>query len=156
VNRADRLSRVASPKVVLPVAWLTTLALHRRRGAVRIGVATTIAVVTTKILKRIVARPRPRLFCRTRRRSFPSGHSAASSAYLLSVATMAPYDMRPATIGAAVLGSAVVNRLRVAAREHWTTDVLAGDVLGMLAVAAAHQWGHRRRSVSAAPHATIR
>src|SRR5581483_6482021 len=95
------------------------------------------------LLKRVVARPRPKLFCRSRRRSFPSGHSAASSAYFLGLAAMAPRRFRALALAGGFLGIALVDWLRVRARAHWPSDVLAGDVLGALSVVGAQHMAGR-------------
>jgi membrane-associated phospholipid phosphatase len=47
-----------------------------------------------------------------------------------------PKRYRPVVLGLAAVGVVAVNWLRVRARDHWTTDVLAGDLLGIGAVGA--------------------
>jgi membrane-associated phospholipid phosphatase len=143
----ETVARCASPKAVVPVAWLTALVLHRRPGAARMAVGTSIAVLVAELVKRTVSRHRPRLLDSTPWRSFPSGHSAASTSYLIGLALVAPAAHRAAALGAAVVGAVAVNALRVLGREHWPTDVLAGDAVGIAGIAAAHMViGESRRT----------
>jgi len=139
------LSHGASPKVVVPTAWITAVILRRRDGAAVAGIGTSLAVVTTNVLKHYVTRRRPRSTGRDRWQSFPSGHSAASTAYLASVVSLAPRDRRPLAIVGAALGAVGVNTVRVLAREHWVGDVIAGDAVGLLAVAfTCFLWRYRK------------
>jgi membrane-associated phospholipid phosphatase len=130
----DVLGRVASPNTIVPAAGITALLLRRRDGAARLAIGTSIAFVATEVLKRGVSRRRPRLFDRTPWRSFPSGHSAASAAHLPGLAPA----YRPIALAAACLGAAGVNALRVQTREHWPSDVVAGDLVAIGGIAAAH------------------
>jgi membrane-associated phospholipid phosphatase len=59
-------------------------------------------------------------------------------AYLLGVAWMFPRIYRPLTFGIAATGAAVINVLRVREREHWPTDVIAGDIIGAVSMMGAH------------------
>jgi membrane-associated phospholipid phosphatase len=137
-HELDRLARVASPRAVLPLAWLTSLALCRRRGAGRLALGTTLGVLAEEGLKRVVTEHRPKVFSGTPWRSFPSGHSAASSAFFLGAALMAPRRYRLASLSLAVVGGTAINWLRVRAGDHWTRDVLAGDMVGVMAIGVAH------------------
>lgn len=66
--------------------------------------------------------------------SFPSGHTsaafAAAAAYWSIEARRGRATSRRASIGALFAGAAVTGALRVVAREHFPTDVVAGAVLG--------------------------
>jgi hypothetical protein len=137
-RKLDQLARIASPKAILPTALLTSWALRRHRGAARLVAATAVALIGEEVLKRLVDRHRPKLFDRTAWRSFPSGHSAGATAYLIGTGLAVRRSYRPSVLGIAAVGIAAVNWLRVRARDHWTTDVLAGDLLGLVSVAAAH------------------
>jgi membrane-associated phospholipid phosphatase len=106
---AEALGHAVSPRVLLPLALLTS------------G----------------ISRRRPRWFGSERRRSFPSGHSSASSAYFLASALTARREHRTPALGLALAGIAAVDTTRVVAHEHWISDVLAGDVVGAVAVAVA-------------------
>lgn len=102
-------------------------------------------LLATNVLKLVVRRPRPltydpefRLEKRLEgdaRLSFPSGHTsmAFGAATVLSVMiaeeTTDP-GVRAAGIGAAFGAATLVGYLRIAARRHFLTDVLAGAALG--------------------------
>ena len=134
----DGVGHVASPKTIVPLAWMSALVARRRDGAGQLALGTTIAFVFTEALKRLVARRRPRLFDASPCRSFPSGHSAASTAYLVGLAFLAPPRFELVALVAASLGATAVNVLRVVSREHWPGDVIAGDVVGVAGIAIAH------------------
>ena len=134
---AETLGHAVSPRVLLPLALLTSAIYRRRPGAARVAVATALAVAVTEASKSLIHRPRPRWFGSERRRSFPSGHSSASTAYLLATALTARREHRAPALLLALAGIVGVDATRVVAHEHWISDVLAGDVVGTLSVAAA-------------------
>jgi len=68
-------------------------------------------------------------------RSCPSGHSSASAAYFLASALTARREHRTPALALALAGIAGVDAMRVVAHEHWVSDVVAGDVVGAVAVA---------------------
>jgi membrane-associated phospholipid phosphatase len=117
---------------------MTAFLAHKRHGAGEIAIGTSLAVLTANILKRLVRRQRPRFRTGTPLQSFPSAHSAAATAYLLGAALISPRAYRPVAVAAACAGVAGVNALRIEAREHWATDVLAGDLVGVLGVTVAY------------------
>jgi len=137
-TRLDDVARVASPRALVPASWVTAVLLRRRPGAARIALGTSIAYLASELLKRAVSRRRPSWLDKNPRRSFPSGHSAVSTAYLTGLALVAPSGYRPFALGAAILGAICVDALRVGAREHWPGDVIAGDLVGVLGIATAH------------------
>ena len=61
----------------------------------------------------------------------------SSTAYLLATALTAPERRRPLALALATAGIIAVDSTRVLAHEHWPSDVLAGDALGMRCVPAA-------------------
>jgi len=132
---AEALGHVVSPRILLPLALLTSAIYRRRPGAARVAIATALAIAVTKASKPLVHRRRPRWFGSERRRSFPSGHSSASAAYFLASALTARPEHRTPALALALAGIAGVDAVRVVAREHWVSDVLAGDVVGAVAVA---------------------
>jgi len=134
---AETLGHAVSPRVLLPLALLTSAIYRRRPGAARVAIATALAIAVTKASKPLVHRPRPRWFGSEHRRSFPSGHSSASAAYFLATALTARPEHRTPALVVALAGVAGVDATRVVAREHWISDVLAGDVVGTVAVAVA-------------------
>jgi undecaprenyl-diphosphatase len=75
-------------------------------------------------------------------RSFPSGHAGTAFATATAIACTAS-DRR---IGAAAFAAAgVLAGGRVIADRHWTTDIMAGAVLGTAVTALAAYWLNRRR-----------
>jgi len=93
-----------------------------------------LAIAVTEASKPLVHRRRPRWFGSERRRSFPSGHSSASAAYFLASALTARREHRTPALALALAGIAGVDAMRVVAHEHWVSDVVAGDVVGAVAV----------------------
>jgi undecaprenyl-diphosphatase len=75
-------------------------------------------------------------------RSFPSGHAGTAFATATAIACTAG-DRR---IGATAFAAAgVLAGGRVIADRHWTTDIMAGAVLGTAVTALAALWLERRR-----------
>jgi len=75
-------------------------------------------------------------------RSFPSGHAGTAFATATAIACTAG-DRR---IGAAAFATAgVLAGGRVIADRHWTSDIMAGAVLGTAVTALAALWLGRRR-----------
>jgi membrane-associated phospholipid phosphatase len=139
VRNLTVFDRLLSPKTVLPLALGTALLVRRRKGAERLAIATTLGIAVEEIMKRTVSRRRPGRHALARRQSFPSGHSAGSTAYLVSLALMAPAGWsRVAGLVFAAGAVVSVDVIRVREREHWISDVLAGDLVGAVAVSLAH------------------
>jgi membrane-associated phospholipid phosphatase len=138
MTRHRIVDRVASPKGALAAAYVTSLLLGPSRPSIRIAVGTTLAVAIEAMLKKVVSRRRPLRHFDWHRRSFPSGHSAGTSAYLTALALTAPRRYRVLSLVGAVLGDVGINIIRVSEHEHWPTDVLAGDAIGVISVLGAH------------------
>ncbi|MDT0531321.1 phosphatase PAP2 family protein [Micromonospora sp. DSM 115977] len=123
------------------VLWLV------RRGArqlaVWVAVTMTVGGLLSPLLKLLVGRPRPDLpdpVAEAPGLAFPSGHAlnAALAAGVLLVVFL-PYARpagRRAVWTAALLLALVTGFSRVALGVHWTSDVLAGWLLGVAVVAA--------------------
>lgn len=123
-------------QVVLPAAGCAlALAHHDRKGVGELALvsATTLGVVF--VLKPIINRRRPN----DGNHSFPSGHTASAfmGAAFLQVRYGWAYGL-PAYAAAAFVGYS-----RVHAKEHWTTDVEAGAVLGIASNLAFTRHYHR-------------
>ena len=136
--KSSKWDRFASPKAVLPTAWATAWLLRRKEGSLRLAIGTSIAVMVEETVKRLVSRRRPNRLGLGDRRSFPSGHSAGSLAYLLGAAWMVSPRYRPFAFAVACVSGAGINVVRVREREHWPTDVLAGDLIGVLGILGTH------------------
>jgi membrane-associated phospholipid phosphatase len=145
---ADLLAQLAKPNVVLGLAALTSAVLHRRPDVgARLAVSVPLSLAVSTVLKRLKPEQRPRIWDRHPRQSFPSSHSSAATAYVLSlVDSFAAWWTLPAA--AAVIGA--VNVARVREREHWYADVLCGDLIGavgaLVGALVARAWLRRRRA----------
>ncbi|HUS33211.1 MAG TPA: phosphatase PAP2 family protein [Kofleriaceae bacterium] len=132
----DVLGYACSPVATLAAAAGTAALLvkHTPDEAARFAIAVPVACGIGKLLKKLVHEPRPELFLDDQpMESFPSGHSAAMTAFALSaVAATRRWWMLPIAAGAV----AAVNISRVRQREHWAWDVIAGDLVGVAGFAA--------------------
>jgi undecaprenyl-diphosphatase len=108
-------------------------------------IANALSHVAVQILKRTVARARP---CDANGAplaeiaipdpfSFPSGHSAASTAVAATLALAHPW-LAPVTLP--VAAAVCVSRVRL--RVHHRTDVIAGAALGLVGAVAAWTLRH--------------
>ena len=123
-------------EVALPAAAAALALAHHDGKGIRelaLASATTLGVVFT--LKPIINRRRPN----GGNHSFPSGHTASAfmGAAFLQVRYGWAYGL-PAYAAAAFVGYS-----RVHAKEHWTTDVVAGAALGIASNLAFTRRYHR-------------
>jgi undecaprenyl-diphosphatase len=134
------LSAIGSQKVLAPVAAVAAVLLIGRRRvapAVFLAVAWGGAILLYTLTKHIVLRPRPPVDIRLMRvgaSSFPSGHATQSLATFVALATLAAVAIvrgRAAAGIALSLGlAAAVGWSRVYLGVHWSTDVIAGWLVG--------------------------
>lgn len=128
-----------------PVVTLLTLAaigyfvvIRRRDLAVTLCTAVGSAVIATTAIKHLVERPGLNLsllLYSTPDYSFPSGHSALSSALYLTLAALlagAGFDRRTEhyCLGLAMLATLIIGLSRIYTGVHFPTDVLAGWAIG--------------------------
>lgn len=136
---------------LLLVVWL----LRRKARRLAIFVVATMAVggVLGVVLKLLVGRHRPDLLdpvARAAGFSFPSGHALnAALAAGVFVLVLLPVVKRRWLLWSAAIAVAVITGLsRIVLGVHWTSDVLAGWLLGV-AVVAAMAAAFTRRGVGA-------
>jgi membrane-associated phospholipid phosphatase len=114
--------------------------LRRASEDALVGVeAMALAAAAAQVAKFTVARRRPAAWAAGARaspdddRAFFSGHVAtafAAAAAFGTVARLRGYRRWPAVYGAGFGAAAVVGYLRIAADEHWLTDVIAAGAVG--------------------------
>lgn len=104
------------------------------RIALEMAGGVTLAALATDFLKRAAGRTRPSQTTDAYRfdafggdRSFPSGHATAAFAIAGAVAAQSE---SPWLRGGAFALAAVVGSARVSARAHWSSDVVAGAIVG--------------------------
>jgi lipid A 4'-phosphatase len=114
----------------------------------------TIAVsgVAVDILKILIGRARPKLLFldgtydftwfgwHADHWSFPSGHAATAAALMTAL-----WCLWPRPLWLYVAGAALVAIARVATGQHYLSDVIAGDVIGVLTTRALAPWLLRSR-----------
>ena len=136
---AEGVKLAARPEAQLVTAAAVTLALHRAGvpGAKAVMGAAILAFLADRASKPMAHRRRPPGWHeRKKHESFPSGHTAATTALTFTIARVLEREglARPAVARlVATLLTAVVGESRLALDEHWPTDVLAGVLLGSAA-----------------------
>jgi len=135
--KISRVVALAAHPISIASASAVTIALagsRRRELGTRLGIALPLAVGTSKLLKQLAPRRKPRLLTVTPYESFPSGHSTAVAAAAASVIDgTGAWRLAPLALGTV----AFVNACRVHDREHRISEVLAGDAIGLAAAAVA-------------------
>jgi len=149
VHPVDEHAGLASDAVLLGVAGSAGLAsvlgvpAGRARGNAAVyWDAVSLTGATTEWLKVLAHRSRPVLYTadaaaaagnHESRMSFPSGHTSAAFAAATAYAVLAQRQQLPHATRNSVLlfiGAVAVGALRVAAHQHFPTDVAAGAALG--------------------------
>ncbi|GAA4881763.1 phosphatase PAP2 family protein [Actinomycetospora straminea] len=124
------------------VSAVVLFARGMRRTAVIWVVGVAVGALTIRLVKLAVERPRPPEVSRLAEEttaSLPSGHALMSAlglgltaAAVVALAVGTPHErlVRRLAVALAVLGALVIGASRVYLGVHWTTDVLAGWLLG--------------------------
>ena len=146
------------------LVWLLLLwfAISRRRQHVLAGLlALTLVGIVVNPLKIAVGRPRPRAVLKAQETgqpsqklshyvSFPSGDTAVVFACATAILVALRWPLRVLALAAAV----AIGILRVTAKAHYPSDVLAGAaigiLLGWLAMRLVERWGWSDRPVPVA------
>jgi len=125
-------------------------------GATRAAAGFLATGAVTQSLKWVVGRPRPGLGADELQpgsldndhQAWPSGHASVA----FSLATSVAMETEDPWIGAAAYGLAGVTAWsRVYADRHWTSDVVAGAVIGTLATRATIRWLDARQAGGSPP-----
>jgi membrane-associated phospholipid phosphatase len=148
---ARLLSAVGSQKILIPLAGLAALLLLGRRRLLLAGLLVAGwggALLLYNLVKHFVHRPRPPAaiwLMKVTSTSFPSGHATQSLATFVAlafvVAALAAGAGRAAK-GVAFVLAAGIGWSRVYLGVHWTTDVIAGWLIGAAWIAIV-LWGSR-------------
>jgi len=139
------------------VIWL--FRRHARRVAWWVIATMTTGGVVAALLKLLIERDRPSLLdpvARATGYSFPSGHAAnAALTCAVFLLVLLPFRRaRPALWAGAVLVTLITGLARIGLGVHWTSDVIAGWLLGIAVVAAmtvAFETARGRRRRGSAP-----
>ena len=120
---------------ILFAIWLWTRG--RRRAALAVAVSPLLAMLTYSGVRRVITRDRPPtgIGLREATSSFPSAHSTTAAAVCCTVAYILWRERMlstPAAVSLAVIPPIVIGASRVYLDVHWTTDVLAGWIAGVL------------------------
>lgn len=154
-NTIKIAGRYGIKRHVLIPAFALCWALGRRNGEPdlehtgKVGLTGVVATaLVAEVIKRQLCRARP-VDCGNAAewgtegaRSFPSGHAGTAFATATAIACTAG-DRRIGTAAFAAAG--VLAGGRVIADRHWTSDIMAGAVLGTAVTALAAFWLGRRR-----------
>jgi membrane-associated phospholipid phosphatase len=137
VVRAARVVKaIAQPWAQLIAAAAVAHGFRRAHamGANSVLAAVATAFVADRVGKRLVGRERPSGYRGSKpHQSFPSGHTAVTAAFSLSVARVLEQNgmaTPPRATAAALLLTAGIAASRLALDEHWMSDVLGGAFLG--------------------------
>jgi undecaprenyl-diphosphatase len=140
---ASRIADTVGIVAVLVVAVVVLVALGRRWSAVLLAVALALEVLTFITVNAIVGRPRPpvvRLGSLPSTSSFPSGHTAAMMAIYGALAITIGGRSRARTVACWIvtaLATIAVGYARVYRGMHHVSDVTAGALMGLAALAVA-------------------
>lgn len=115
---------------LVPAAVVAVLLLRRRPwAAVYLIVASSASALTVRIIKHVVARPRPDdILVTADFGSFPSGHSANAAVTVTIIALLLPRRHWIPAVGALYVVLMMASRTYLSA--HWVTDTVAGALLG--------------------------
>lgn len=136
-DHSDLVLGVPLSLILWSIGALRSRARWRRLGLACL-LATLMAGLIVQMIKRIPGRPRPDMAAiypgklngptnRAKQHSFPSGHTATSTATGMSLVAAAPVVAIPGAIYAASVGWS-----RMQLRKHYPLDVLVGGFVGLV------------------------
>jgi membrane-associated phospholipid phosphatase len=126
----DKLVKaIAQPAVLLVASAVAAAAVrHRRAEVARFVIAVPLTAWVVKKVKKAAGEPRPRLDDKHPFESFPSGHCAATTAFLVSLVLSKRAWW---SVPLAATAITIVSISRVTSRDHWPIDAVAGDAFGL-------------------------
>ena len=126
-NERDRVERLGDAALVgLPATTIaTTLFIGDRKGAVMWSQSLGVTAATTFGLKALISKERPD---GSDNNSFPSAH--ASTTFHSAAYVHARYGFAPSVFPYLIAGYTAYSRVH--AKKHFTNDVLAGALIGIL------------------------
>jgi undecaprenyl-diphosphatase len=149
VSAARAVTALGTFGVLALIAIVAAAALWWHGQRLLVALAPAIALGTTGaivgIVKQLVGRARPGLTDRLvsdSGLSFPSGHSADSTALFVTLAIVVAAVLlrkplaRALVVGSALLAGGLIGLTRLVLAAHWPTDVLAGWALGLFVAVA--------------------
>ena len=155
---ASPIGRFGSPQYILPAtaaAIVIPRLLHdpaTSTAVADIGVGYVVASATDFVVKSLVGRHRPDSTGNSLRfsplqgthewHSFPSGHVMGAMALATAISLKAN---RPWVAWTTYSLASVVGLQRIYKDEHWTSDVIAGTLLGITTSASTIRWRERHR-----------
>lgn len=157
---AAGLTLLGGTEVLVAVAVVAVYLLRRTGlgwwGAGVPFVSLWACAVVTSFAKDLVDRARPEAGMNLSSAAFPSGHASNTTALVVALALVVPLAVpsvsrRTALVGATLV-SLVIGWTRLAVGVHWTTDVLAGWVLGAAVAIAVHRLMNDRDRVESLPN----
>jgi undecaprenyl-diphosphatase len=142
---ATKVANTSGILVVLIVAAIVLFVLRHRWDALVLLIALSLELLTFLTVNHLVGRPRPdveHLGSVPSTSSFPSGHTAAMLALYGGLAVLMSAQVRRRLVEVvcwlvAVLATAVIGFARVYRGMHHPSDVAAGALLGLAALAVA-------------------
>ncbi|MCX6467858.1 MAG: phosphatase PAP2 family protein [Corynebacteriales bacterium] len=156
------VGNTAAMTLIAIVAAIVLWRIGSRDRAVTVLIGSASGWLLMQALKHLVARPRPEPRFRViaiDTYSFPSGH-AMMSAVVLGLVAVAAWQTsvwvraHAPVLAIAPIASLLIGASRIYLGVHWTTDVVAGWLIGaiwvVLAVAVARAVGQRRRATVSA------
>lgn len=135
---AGGLTRLGGTDVLVAAALVSAYLMHRVGlgwwGACGPLGSLWFCAIVTSYLKDVVDRGRPAAGAGMTSASFPSGHAANTTAFVVALALVMPLATTAVSRKRAVAVSLAVSLLigwtRLALGVHWASDVVAGWVLG--------------------------
>jgi len=155
---ASGLTRLGGTEVLVAVAVVSVYLLRRAGlpwwGAGAPAASLWFCALVTSMVKDTVGRTRPEAGAELSSMSCPSGHASNTTALAVALALVVPWAVpsirRRVSLVVASMVSLSIGWTRLALGVHWTTDVIAGWILGGAVALGVVQLARRRATASVA------